>query len=1236
MATTFKIHPAIGIARLGNSPEFFIGPEKVGDHSPPADGYKDKQCRLKKQAALFRIFRYENGVLSGEVTAADATITWTAHLANIKGAGDKFVGVFEPNGGPRNANINDRNSLKIDPGERSLTGLNQSARFDTGSFMGVNVPLGEMRTDASGRLLILGGSGNSASPTNKSLGQAAVFPNSFANHDEWYDDVSDGPIKAKVTLNGTNTPIDASAAWVICAPPKYAPSIEDIITLYDVLYQKAVDNNLITPPATPSFGKDIFPILDRADKIKWLYSPVGTSHDILKGVNPPGPGQDNLRQTIFSFHRNPAEPANTADTGPDMPKIWSDGFSTTNTIKTTAALTKTQYNNLTKWVAGNFTPDAPPPPETQITPDGLDRAALENCVGAAFFPGIETSWMTRDVYAYVEPFRLDASQRQPGDLTKQMAVPWQADFQDCADGDGANGEILLWWPAHRPLQVFPEDGSPQTSWTRDLANTPDDLIKNFHRLGFVIQKGNQFLETERQPGCKNCYLIVDKSTFGQDEVEVKLPGTANFTPAYWVAVEGFSNTELGLNGGNLNNPPVVPTITTNFDPGLNPGLTQAQINSINAMLKVNQLAPPVVPQDPSLQTPFQRFLYPFTISFTGDAGFLTLQQDQIVIVTLTASITAGNATRTASANIELTRGQDPYFLNVNPNNPNQPYWLSFDTRFFKVVNGQSRFGAPAMSGNPADAPGFIATVIANLNNPNANLGGDTFEGLTQDEEQSALEFLRKNNSNQETFNFALARVRLIGKTPNAQAKKVRVFFRLFQAETTGSDFNEQTTYRFATDNVPFGHKIAKLGIQNNEYVTIPCFATERINLNAPAKMDDQHDVPNARDITVNPGVEVDTYFGCWLDINQPQQKFLPMTPPPGNPDGAWNNIQLFSINEVLTKSPHQCMIAEIRFDETPIPPGATSATSDKIAQRNIAWIDGPNPGDDPSRQMPHPFEIRPSPPGVRTPDELMIMWGNTPAGSNGYFYLPALNAADILNLADTLYSSHKLTSDDPHTIKCPAEGLTFIPLPAGTARSAGLMTVDLAPAIHRGERFDITVRQLTEASSNVKPPPPPIEIADVAAAVVPPKGFTWRTQLGAFQMALNIHTKEQLLLREERLLAWMRFILQAVPPQNRWFPVLQRYVDQIAGRVRGFGGDPDTIGPSPEGNVGGLGSKAVLCRLLCVLILILSLIILVLGALILLGFGNASIVWLLALLAELDGLLIIIGAWVGCCCLCRK
>lgn len=62
---------------------------------------------------------------------------------------------------------------------------------------------------------------------------------------------------------------------------------------------------------------------------------------------------------------------------------------------------------------------------------GLTRAGLEACVGGAFFPGIEASWFLRDTYNYTEPFRLDHTGLSAGDVTKQMAVPWQADFFKC-------------------------------------------------------------------------------------------------------------------------------------------------------------------------------------------------------------------------------------------------------------------------------------------------------------------------------------------------------------------------------------------------------------------------------------------------------------------------------------------------------------------------------------------------------------------------------------------------------------------------------------------------------------------------------------------------------------------------------------------------------------------------------------------------------------------------------------
>ncbi len=301
--------------------------------------------------------------------------------------------------------------------------------------------------------------------------------------------------------------------------------------------------------------------------------------------------------------------------------------------------------------------------------------------------------------------------------------------------------------------------------------------------------------------------------------------------------------------------------------------------------------------------------------------------------------------------------------------------------------------------------------------------------------------------------------------------------------------------------------------------------------------DQPEDTPNAYTITVDPGVEVDSFFGCWLDINQPQQKFLPPAPPAGNWDGPWTAqwnatpSPLQSIQEAITAAPHQCLIAEIRFDDTPIPTGANSATSDKLAQRNIAWIDGPNPGLPSSRRMSHPIQVRPTPFGTINPDELMIFWGNTPAGSQAQLYLPALNATDILNLADARYSTHGIKFVDPNTVSFGTGGVTFVPLPQGTALAAGLLAIDLPPGIHKGEIYKVVVRQVTDAvtrslrsrTERLRPAVSSTRIVRMAACG------------GAFQITITISTKQQRLLPEERLLAIMRWIWEHMPPQKRWY-----------------------------------------------------------------------------------------------------
>jgi hypothetical protein len=47
----------------------------------------------------------------------------------------------------------------------------------------------------------------------------------------WFDDTSDGPVTAKVSIDGKSVPVDG--AWVVIAPPNYAPGLVGWRTLYE-------------------------------------------------------------------------------------------------------------------------------------------------------------------------------------------------------------------------------------------------------------------------------------------------------------------------------------------------------------------------------------------------------------------------------------------------------------------------------------------------------------------------------------------------------------------------------------------------------------------------------------------------------------------------------------------------------------------------------------------------------------------------------------------------------------------------------------------------------------------------------------------------------------------------------------------------------------------------------------------------------------------------------------------
>jgi L-Lysine epsilon oxidase N-terminal/L-lysine epsilon oxidase C-terminal domain/von Willebrand factor type A domain len=455
--TAVKIHPAIGIARLGNSPdEFYIGPERVWELPDPPGGFKDSQCRVKRQAARFRLYAYHDDGSITEITADDADISWTVHVVNKKA-------VTRNPGAPAA-------DMTIDPGARTLEGPDQREVFDTGkiTFPGaavVTVPLGEARTDDDGHLLVLGGFGTSASPTNQNI-------TNFLDNAGWYDDVSDGPVTAHVTIQSTGDEFDAAGAWAIVGPPKFAPQIENVITLYDRVFQMAVDQNWRAGPATPSYTNDVFPILERARTTRHVRNVFG-AHTWVDPVYAPLD-----RQAIFNRLKNPS------GGGGDMPRLNS------------AALTSTQYAVMEDWLNNNFSQDwsGPPTPSTQLTPEEVDRAALTACVGDAFYPGIEAGGIAAvpivDPTNYVgsaDPMRLNHANVSPGEMSEFMALPWQADFKACGSD---------WWPVPRPNNVLPQGSASYEAWDRDVGSFLE-MVAEWHTLGFVVRQGNQYVEVDR-------------------------------------------------------------------------------------------------------------------------------------------------------------------------------------------------------------------------------------------------------------------------------------------------------------------------------------------------------------------------------------------------------------------------------------------------------------------------------------------------------------------------------------------------------------------------------------------------------------------------------------------------------------------------------------------------------------------------------------------------------------------
>lgn len=457
----YRIHPSVGIARMGTSAEYFIGPEAPTLAFLPDGGdYRDAKGELKRQAQRFRVyeFTYSDGsdVPSAvrEITKADADIKWSVYVANEK-------------------------SFRTDPSQRfpigrgpvTLEANHRSAEVE-GDIWGSTVRLASLRRDNAGRLLVLGSSGKSGSLPGSGL-------NGLRNPG-WWDDAGDGPVRAWLTFPG-GTQVTVEPAWVVVGLPAYAAPVINLVTLYDLAVDQAYRARLLPGPSNPSFTRDIYPILRRTVDLQWV------SKEARIGHAPGQLGDFVSRLEELSSASQPSLPARE--------RVWWKLKRNGGTMPTLTDLdlTSFQYAMLELWKDGAFTQDWVGVP-TYPTLDGLpvaerpaalDRGAMDSMVGGSFRPGIEVCEVAGRPATWGTPLRI-APTVTPGDLTRELAVPWQTDFVACG---------TRWWPAGRPVSVKAA-GTQYYTW---LNMSAQELLSKWPELGFLKRHtSGEILEEERQ------------------------------------------------------------------------------------------------------------------------------------------------------------------------------------------------------------------------------------------------------------------------------------------------------------------------------------------------------------------------------------------------------------------------------------------------------------------------------------------------------------------------------------------------------------------------------------------------------------------------------------------------------------------------------------------------------------------------------------------------------------------
>jgi L-Lysine epsilon oxidase N-terminal len=209
----FKIHPAIGVARVSKNDDYYVFGTDPGD-------YKSNGL-IKRQAVQFRVFAYgENHVALGELTPqiiSDLKITavWSAKVANRKVAkwegtplsGTEFVISAE-------ASSDDANAGQL---------VGSLPQFEEGAA----IPLGQIMPNG----LFIPPKGGVYRRTQGD--PVEPYP---ATSTKVADTSCDGSVMVRLTHCGQELPV--LPACIVVAPQDFSPDTQESLTLYDWLKEE--------------------------------------------------------------------------------------------------------------------------------------------------------------------------------------------------------------------------------------------------------------------------------------------------------------------------------------------------------------------------------------------------------------------------------------------------------------------------------------------------------------------------------------------------------------------------------------------------------------------------------------------------------------------------------------------------------------------------------------------------------------------------------------------------------------------------------------------------------------------------------------------------------------------------------------------------------------------------------------------------------------------------------------